>query len=60
MDCRDSAKCRKSKLRDIMGILEIVIDSKDKIANSGLLLLQNKRPKRVGGGEMQWLWIFGF
>ena len=32
MDGRDSAKCQKSKLRDIIGNMEIVNDSKDKIA----------------------------
>ena len=49
-DGRDRATCQKSKRRDIDVILEIINDSEDKIANSGLLLLQNKRLKRVGGG----------
>ena len=33
MDCRDNAKCRKSKFRDIDGIMEIVLnDNKTKHA----------------------------
>ena len=36
MDGRDSAKCRKSKIRDIIGIIEILNDNKDKLANSAI------------------------
>ena len=37
MDARDSAKCRKSKLRDKMGIIGFVlIEEKDRIGNSAI------------------------
>ena len=35
---RDSAKCRKSKLRDTIGINWIVNEENDKSPNSGFLL----------------------
>ena len=38
MDGRDSAKCQKSKLRDMIGINWILNEEKDKSPNSGLLL----------------------
>ena len=38
IDVRDSAKCQKSKLRDMIGINWIVNEEKDKSPNSGLLL----------------------
>ena len=38
IDGRDSAKCRKSKLRDTIGINWIVNEENDKSPNSGLLL----------------------
>ena len=34
MDDRDSAKCQKSNLRDMIGIIEILNDNKDKSMNS--------------------------
>ena len=34
MDDRDSAKCQKSRRRDVDGIIEFIIESKDKIVNS--------------------------
>ena len=38
MDGRDNAKCRKSKLRDIYVILEILNEENDKIMHSSHLL----------------------
>ena len=49
MDSRDSAKCRKSKLRDIDGILEIVLnDNKTnyRIVLSPSFKSKTKREKR--------------
>ena len=43
MDGRDSAKCQKSKLRDIIAIIEMFNDNKDKTTNSVVSYL--KRPK---------------
>ena len=43
MDGRDSAKCQKFKLRDIIGIIEMFNDNKDKTTNSVVSYL--KRPK---------------
>ena len=45
MDGRDSAKCRKSKLRDIIDIIEILNDNKDKILHS-VVSYNEKEPKR--------------
>ena len=55
MDGLDSAKCQKSRRRDMNGIYKIVNEEKDKIWNSGLLL--QKEAKMCGAGEkgMQWL-----
>ena len=45
MDGRDSAKCRKSKLRNIISIIEILNDNKDKILHS-VVSYNEKEPKR--------------
>ena len=45
MNGRDSAKCRKSKLMDIIGIIEILNDNKDKILHS-VVSHNEKEPKR--------------
>ena len=44
-DGRDSAKCRKSKLKDIDGIFGILNDNKDEIENSVILFPLFKRLK---------------
>ena len=52
MDGQDSAKCRKSKLRDKMVILEFVLNElNDKIVNSAHLLpLNQEQNVKEGGG----------
>ena len=39
MDGRDSAKCQKSKLRDMIGIIGIVNDNRTKFSNSVIIYL---------------------
>ena len=48
MDSQDSVKCRKSKLRDIIGIIEISNDNRIKqgIVSSPIFKLRPKREKR--------------
>ena len=55
MDGLDSAKCQKSRRKDIMGIKWKFNDNKTKIWNSGHLLhLSQKNVQRAKMG-MQWL-----
>ena len=58
MDGLDSAKCQKSRRRDMMDIFGMFNEEKDKKPNSDLLLQTKKEQKRAGaggGGEMQYL-----
>ena len=49
MDDRDSAKCRKSKIRDIYGIIEFVLnDNNAKIVNT-VISYKLKRRENVKG-----------
>ena len=50
MDGRDNAKCQKSKLRDMIGILELLNDNRIK-RNSVISYIQ--KGKRCEGGEME-------
>ena len=53
IDGLDSAKCKKSRRRDMMGIFGMFNEEKDKKPNSDLLLHTKKEQKtagRVGGG----------
>ena len=53
MDGRDSAKCLTSKLGDIDGIIEFVLnEEKDKIGNSVIFpkLKETKTGRKGGGG----------
>ena len=59
MDGLDSAKCKKSRRRDMMGILEMFNDNetKDEQCSSSLI----KRPKNVRGWKWGCSgWIFDF
>ena len=61
MDDRDSAKCQKSMLRDMMGIFGMFNEEKDKKPNSDLLLqmkLSTKTCSSWCGG--QWLGFLFF
>ena len=61
MDDRDSVKCRKSKLEDINGIIEFVLnEEKDKIGNSVVFpeLKETKMGRR--GRDGQYVQIFDF
>ena len=53
MDGRDSAKCRKYKLKDMIGINRIVNKSKDKITNSVISYIQKGKKREGGEMEMQ-------
>ena len=54
MDDQDSAKCRKSKLRDKMVILEFVLNElNDKIVNIAHLLPLNQEQNVKGRGVLQ-------
>ena len=49
-DGRDSAKCQKSKLRDMIGIIEMLNDNRTKVQI--VIISYLKRPKQnVKGGE---------
>ena len=51
IDGQDSAKCRKSKLRDKMVILEFFLNElNDKIVNNAHLLPLNQEQNVKGGG----------
>ena len=52
-DGRNGAKCRKSKLRDMIGINVIVNDNKDEIGNSVVSYIKKGSQKREKKGEMQ-------
>ena len=45
MDGRDSAKCQKSRIRDMMGIFGMFNEEKDKKLNSDLLLQTKLKAK---------------
>ena len=47
MDGRDSVKCRKSKLRDMIGIIWFVNDNKDKRVYSVILFLLKNQKENV-------------
>ena len=50
MDGLNSAKCQKSKRRDIMGILEIVNEKKDKNLHSVVFpIFEGQNVQRVNG-----------
>ena len=42
MDGRGSAKCQKSKSEDMIDIIEMFNDNKDKTTNSAILFLYSK------------------
>ena len=51
LDGRDSAKCRKSKRKDMIDIIEIDLnDNKDEIENSVISYIK-KEKKNVKGGK---------
>ena len=50
IDDLDSAKCQKSRRRDMMGIFGMFNEEKDKKPNSDLLLHTKKEQKRAGRG----------
>ena len=58
MDGLDSAKCQKSRIRDMMGILEMFNDNetKDEQCSSSSIKRPKKKKKREGlEMGMQWL-----
>ena len=55
MDDLDSAKCQKSRRRDIMGILEMFNDNETKDEQCSYSSI--KRPKKREGLEMGMQWL---
>ena len=60
MDGRDSTKCQKSKLRNIIDIIEMCNDNKYKTTNSDVSYLKRpkEKTKREGDAVGCWKWSF--
>ena len=58
IDSLDSAKCQKSRRRDMMGILEIVNDNKTKLVNRFLPQFEAQKWQCAGGEAVGWILRF--